>query len=160
MLFSRTYNRARSAMTFYLFIIVWGAGTWLLPRFCPGVSSLLDPSVYSCYSSSQSGSVSDVLDDPLSHKQALLCVQREWSDAIVTYRTTPVNAFERLARTRRTEFSRRAAFSNPQSFSRAIVQYYLSAATTHLLNTDIALSGALPLNLPTEQISFPFHSFW
>lgn len=160
MLMERTYNRAHSAMIFYLFFIAWGAGAWLLPRFSPMVSSLLDPSVCSYCLSSLSDGVSDVLDDPVNSKQALLCVQREWSDAIITYRTAPVNAFERLVRTRRAEFSRRAAFSNPQSFSRAIVQYYLSAATTHLLNTDIALSRALPLNLPKEQISFPFHSFW
>ena len=95
-----------------------------------------------------------------SDRVAIIKAQHDLSDAIITYRSTGTNSFESAARTRRVEYSRRAAFSNAQAIAYPAVQQQLAAATAHLLNANIALTRVLPLNLPPEQISYPFHSFW
>lgn len=91
---------------------------------------------------------------------AIIKAQHDLSDAIITYRSTGTNSFESAARTRRVEYSRRAAFSNAQAIAHPAVQQQLAAATAHLLNANIALTRVLPLNLPPEEIPYPFHSFW
>jgi len=96
----------------------------------------------------------------LKDRVAIIKAQHDLSDAIITYRTTGTNSFESAARTRRVEYSRRAAFSDTQAIARPAVQQQLAAATAHQLNADIALTRVLPLNLPPEEIPYPFHSFW
>lgn len=103
---------------------------------------------------------SAVIDDNDATNIAIIKAQQDLSDAIFTYRNPTNNISENAARTRRLDFSRRNAFSNVQMIAHKTVQCHIAAAATHQLNTDIALSRVLPLNLPTEQIPFPFHTFW
>lgn len=110
-----------------------------------------------CEESAITGEVSGL---HLQDRVAIIKAQHDLSDAIITYRSTGTNSFESAARTRRVEYSRRAAFSNPQAVSCAAVQQRLATASAHQLNADIALTRVLPLNLPPEEISYPFHSFW
>lgn len=100
------------------------------------------------------------IDDPIAAHVALIKAQQDLSDGIITYRTVSTGTVERAARTRRVEFSRRGAFANTQAIRCAAVQQHLAAATVHLLNTYIALSRVLPLNLPKSLIPYPFHGFW
>lgn len=124
---------------------------------CVGTTRLASSVSETCEESTICGEVSGL---HLKDRVAIIKAQHDLSDAIITYRSSGTNSFESAARTRRVEYSRRAAFSDSQAIARPAVQQQLAAAIAHQLNADIALTRVLPLNLPPEEISYPFHSFW
>ena len=112
----------------------------------------------SCQSASESGMPS-VLHNTLEDYAKRLQQQYDWTDALTSYQIGASNEDNRL-RTRRHE---RVSSSwqvriNVQDLH-AILRYQ-SSSIAHNINRLVALSRMKPLSLPTEHISFPFHSFW
>ena len=112
----------------------------------------------SCPSASES-SMPSVLHNTLEDYVKRLQQQYDWTDALTSYQIGTRSEDNRL-RTRRQE---RVSLSwqvriNVQDLH-AILRYQASSIA-HNINRIVALSQMTPLSLPTEHISFPFHSFW
>ena len=112
----------------------------------------------SCPSASES-SMPSVLHNTLEDYAKRLQQQYDWTDALTSYQIGTRSEDNRL-RTRRQE---RVSSSwqvriNIQD-SHAVLRYQANSIA-HNINRIVALSRIMPLNLPTEHISFPFHSFW
>ena len=116
------------------------------------------PATATCPSASES-SMPSVLHNTLEDYAKRLQQQYDWTDALTSYQIGTRNEDNRL-RTRRQE---RVSLSwqvriNVQDLH-AILRYQASSIAHHI-NRIVALSQMTPLSLPTEHISFPFHSFW
>ena len=116
------------------------------------------PATDACPSASES-SMPSALHNTLEDYAKRLQQQYDWTDALTSYQIGTRNEDNRL-RTRRQE---RVSLSwqvriNVQDLH-AILRYQASSIA-HNINRIVALSRITPLNLPTEHISFPFHSFW
>ena len=112
----------------------------------------------SCPSASES-SMPSVLHNTLEDYAKRLQQQYDCTDALPSYQIGTRNEDNRL-RTRRQE---RVSLSwqvriNVQDLH--TVLRYQTNCIAHNINRIVALSRITPLNLPTEHISFPFHSFW
>ena len=112
----------------------------------------------SCPSASES-SIPSVLHNTLEDYAKRLQLQYDWTDALTSYQIGTRSEDNRL-RTRRQE---RVSSSwqvriNIQDLH-AVLRYQ-SSSIAHNINRIVAKSRIMPLSLPTEQISFPFHSFW
>ena len=86
-------------------------------------------------------------------------LQYDWTDALTSSQVGISNQENRV-RSRRHE-------RTSSSWQLRIPVHQLHATLkrqeigiSHSINQIVALSHIMPLNLPTEQISFPFHSFW
>ena len=86
-------------------------------------------------------------------------LQYDWTDAL-TFSQVGTSNQENRVRSRRHE-------RTSSSWQLRIPVHQLHATLkrqeigiSHSINQIVALSHIMPLNLPTEQISFPFHSFW
>ena len=111
-----------------------------------------------CPSASES-SMPSVLHNTLEDYAKRLQQQYDWTDALTSYQIGTRSEDNRL-RTRRQE---RVSSSwqvriNVQELHAAL--RYQTSSIAHNINRIVALSRITPLNLPTEHISFPFHSFW
>ena len=111
-----------------------------------------------CPSASES-SMPSVLHNTLEDYAKRLQLQYDWTDALTSYQIGTRSEDNRL-RTRRQE---RVSSSwqvriNIQDLH--TVLRYQSNSIAHNINRIVALSRMTPLSLPTEQISFPLHSFW
>ena len=116
------------------------------------------PATDACPSASES-SMPSALHNTLEDYAKRLQLQYDWTDALTSYQIGTRNEDNRL-RTRRQE---RVSLSwqvriNVQDLH-AILRYQASSIA-HNINRIVALSQMTPLSLPTEHISFPFHSFW
>ena len=112
----------------------------------------------SCPSASE-GSMPSVFHNTLEDYAKRLQQQYDWTDALTSYQIGTRSEDNRL-RTRRQE---RVSSSwqvriNIQDLHAAL--RYESNRIAHNINRIVALSQMTPLSLPTEHISFPFHSFW
>ena len=112
----------------------------------------------SCPSASES-SMQSVLHNTLEDYAKRLQQQYDWTDALTSYQIGTRSEDNRL-RTRRQE---RVSSSwqvriNIQDLH-AVLRYEANSIA-HNINRIVALSRMTPLSLPTEHISFPFHSFW
>ena len=112
----------------------------------------------SCPSASES-SMPSVLHNTLEDYAKRLQLQYDWIDALTSYQIGTRSEDNRL-RTRRQE---RVSSSwqvriNIQDLHAAL--RYEANRIAHNINRTVALSRMTPLSLPTEHISFPFHSFW
>ena len=112
----------------------------------------------SCPSASES-SMPSVLQNTLEDYAKRLQQQYDWTDALPSYQLSTHNEDNRL-RTRRQE---RVSSSwqvriNVQELHAAL--RYQTSSIAHNINQIVARSRIMPLSLPTEHISFPFHSFW
>ena len=112
----------------------------------------------SCQSASES-SMPSVFHNTLEDYAKRLQQQYDWTDALTSYQIGTRNEDNRL-RTRRQE---RVSSSwqvriNVQDLQAAL--RYEANSIAHNINRIVALSRMTPLSLPTEHISFPFHSFW
>ena len=112
----------------------------------------------SCPSASESNMPS-VFHNTLEDYAKRLQQQYDWTDALTSYQIGTRSEDNRL-RTRRQE---RVSSSwqvrlNIQDLH-AVLRYQ-SSSIAHNINRIVALSRITPLSLPTEHISFPFHSFW
>ena len=114
--------------------------------------------VATCPSASES-SMPSVLHNTLEDYAKRLQQQYDWTDALTSYQIGTRSEDNRL-RTRRQE---RVSSSwqvriNIQDLH-AVLRYQANCIS-HNINRIVALSQITPLSLPTEHISFPFHSFW
>ena len=111
-----------------------------------------------CPAASES-SMQSVFHNTLEDYAKRLQQQYDWTDALTSYQIGTRSEDNRL-RTRRQE---RVSSSwqvriNVQDLHAALRHEANSVA--HNINRIVALSRMTPLSLPTEHISFPFHSFW
>ena len=116
------------------------------------------PATATCPSTSES-CMPSVLHNTLEDYAKRLQQQYDWTDALTSYQIGTRSEDNRL-RTRRQE---RVSTSwqvriNIQDLH-AVLRYQASCIA-HNINRIVALSRMTPLSLPTEHISFPFHSFW
>ena len=100
-----------------------------------------------------------LLNDLSNDYAKRLQVQYDWTDALTSSQVGTSNQENRV-RSRRHE-------RTSSSWQLRIPVHQLHATLkrqeigiSHSINQIVALSHIMPLNLPTEQISFPFHSFW
>lgn len=99
--------------------------------------------------------LNDLSNDYAKHLQ----LQYDWTDALTSSQLNTCNQENRL-RSRRHE--RSSTSWQPRTHTNqlhAILKPH-KIGISHSINQIVALSHMMPLNLPTEQISFPFHSFW
>ena len=109
--------------------------------------------------SASESSMPSVLHNTLEDYAKRLQQQYDWTDALTSYQIGTRSEDNRL-RTRRQE---RVSSSwqvriNIQDLHAAL--RYEANRIAHNINRIVALSRMTPLSLPTEHISFPFHSFW
>ena len=112
----------------------------------------------SCQSASES-CMPSVLHNTLEDYAKRLQQQYDWTDALTSYQIGTRSEDNRL-RTRRQE---RVSTSwqlrtNTQQLCAAL--RYQANSISHNIKRIVAMSSMMPLSLPTEHISFPFHSFW
>ena len=112
----------------------------------------------SCLSASES-SLPSVFHYTLEDYAKRLQQPYDWTDALTSYQIGTRNEENRL-RTRRQErvSSSWQVWINVQDLQAAL--RYEANSIAHNINRIVALSRMTPLSLPTEHISFPFHSFW
>ena len=111
-----------------------------------------------CPSTSES-SLPSVFHNTLEDYAKRLQLQYDWTDALTSYQIG-TRSEDNSLRTRRQE---RVSSSwqvriNIQDLHAAL--RYESNRIAHNINRIVAISSIVPLSLPAEQISFPFHSFW
>ena len=132
----------------------------LIIGLCASVhmSDLSAQDTASCPSASASAS-SSVLNDISEDYAKRLQLQYDWTDALTSYQIGASNEDNRL-RTRRQErvTSSWQVRINVQELHTVLRHEANSIA--HNINRIVATSRMTPLSLPTEHISFPFHSFW
>ena len=116
------------------------------------------PANASCPSASES-SMPSALHNTLEDYAKRLQQQYDWTDALTSYQIGTRSEDNRL-RTRRQErvSSSWQVRTNVQDLH-AVLRYQTSSIA-HNINQIVARSRIMPLSLPTEHISFPFHSFW
>ena len=100
-----------------------------------------------------------LLNDLSNDHARRIHLQYDWTDALTSPQVSTHNQENRL-RSRRHE--RSSTSWQPRTHTNqlhAILKRH-EIGVAHNINQIVALSHIMPLNLPTEQISFPFHSFW
>ena len=100
-----------------------------------------------------------LLNDLSSDYAKRLQLQYDWTDAIISYQASTYNHENRL-RSRRHERISTSWQSRIHVHQLHAILKQHKIGISHSINQIVALSHLMPLNLPTEQISFPFHSFW
>ncbi len=112
----------------------------------------------SCQSASEN-SMPSVFHNTLEDYAKRLQLQYDWTDALTSYQIGTRSEDNRL-RTRRQErvSSSWQVRTNVQDLH--TVLRYQANCIVHNINRIVAKSRIMPLSLPTEHISFPFHSFW
>ena len=111
-----------------------------------------------CPSANES-SMPSIFHNTLEDYAKRLQLQYDWTDALTSYQIGTRSEDNRL-RTRRQErisssWQVRAHVQDLQAALR-----YDANSIAHNINRIVARSRMAPLSLPTEHISFPFHSFW
>ena len=109
--------------------------------------------------SASESSMPSVLHNTLEDYAKRLQQQYDWTDALTSYQIGTRSEDNRL-RTRRQErvSSSWQVRTHVEDLHAAL--RYESNRIAHNINRIVALSRMTPLSLPTEHISFPFHSFW
>ena len=121
----------------------------------PFISTKEDTSSQTEYAPSATVILNDLSNDYAKRIQ----LQYDWTDALTSPQVSTCNQENRL-RSRRHE--RSSTSWQPRTHTNqlhAILKRH-EIGVAHNINQIVALSHIMPLNLPTEQISFPFHSFW
>ena len=117
---------------------------WSYPAACPSASESSMPSV-----------LHNTLEDYAKRLQQ----QYDWTDALTSYQIGTRSEDNRL-RTRRQERVSSSWQVRAHVEDLHAVLRYQASCIAHNINRIVALSRMTPLSLPTEHISFPFHSFW
>ena len=102
---------------------------------------------------------SSLLNDLSNDYAKRLQLQYDWTDALTSSQLNTCNQENRL-RSRRHERISTSWQSRIQVHQLHAILKQHKIGISHSINQIVALSHLMPLNLPTEQISFPFHSFW
>ena len=101
-----------------------------------------------------------VLLNDLSNDYAKrLHLQYDWTDALTSSQVGTSNQENRVRSRRHERTSSSWQLRIHVHQLHAILKQH-KIGISHSINQIVALSHLMPLNLPTEQISFPFHSFW
>lgn len=111
------------------------------------------------YPSEQMGGVSFVINDISNDYAKRLQQQYDWTDAITSYQLSSNNQENRLRTRRHERISNSWQLRTNIQQQYAALQYHANSIS-HSINRIVALSRTLPISLPIEHISFPFHSFW
>ena len=111
-----------------------------------------------CPSTSES-SMPSMFHNTLEDYAKRLQQQYDWTDALTSYQIGTRSEDNRL-RTRRQERVSSSWQVRIYIEDLHAVLRYQSSSIAHNINRIVALSRMKPLSLPTEHISFPFHSFW
>lgn len=111
-----------------------------------------------CPSTSES-SLPSVFHNTLEDYAKRLQLQYDWTDALTSYQIGTRSEDNRL-RTRRQERVSSSWQVRAHVEDLHAVLRYQASSIAHNINRIVALSRMTPLSLPTEHISFPFHSFW
>ena len=112
----------------------------------------------SCQSASES-SLPSVFHNTLEDYAKRLQQQYDWTDALTSYQIGTRSEDNRL-RTRRQERVSSSWQVRAHVEDLHAVLRYEANRIAHNINRIVARSQMTPLSLPTEHISFPFHSFW
>ena len=121
-------------------------------------SDMSMPATAACPSASES-SLPSALHNTLEDYAKRLQLQYDWTDALTSYQIGTRSEDNRL-RTRRQERVSSSWQVRINVEDLHAVLRYQSSSIAHNINRLVALSRITPLSLPTEHISFPFHSFW
>ena len=116
------------------------------------------PATAACPSASES-SMPSALHNTLEDYAKRLQQQYDWTDALTSYQIGTRNEDNRLRTRRQERVSSSWQVRTYVEDLHAALQYQASSIA-HNINRIVARSRIMPLNLPTEHISFPFHSFW
>ena len=100
-----------------------------------------------------------LLNDLSDDYAKCLQLQYDWTDALTSSQLNTCNQENRLRSRRHERISTSWQLRTPLHQLHAILKQH-KIGISHSINQIVALSHIMPLNLPTEQISFPFHSFW
>ena len=111
------------------------------------------------YQSASESSMPSVLHNTLEDYAKRLQQQYDWTDALTSYQIGTRSEDNRL-RTRRQERVSSSWQVRAHVEDLHAVLRYESNRIAHNINRIVAQSRMTPLSLPTEHISFPFHSFW
>ena len=111
-----------------------------------------------CPSTSES-SLPSVFHNTLEDYAKQLQLQYDWTDALTSYQIGTRSEDNRL-RTRRQERVSSSWKVRAHVEDLHAVLRYQANSIAHNINRIVAQSRMTPLSLPTEHISFPFHSFW
>ena len=112
----------------------------------------------SCPAASES-SMPSVLQNTLEDYAKRLQQQYDWTDALTSYQIGTRSEDNRL-RTRRQERVSSSWQVRAHVEDLHAVLRYQANRIAHNINRIVAKSRIMPLSLPKEHISFPFHSFW
>ena len=112
----------------------------------------------SCPSASES-SMPSVLQNTLEDYAKRLQLQYDWTDALISYQIGTRSEDNRLRSRRQERVSSSWQVRTHVEDLHAALRYQ-SSSIAHHINRIVELSRMMPLSLPTEHISFPFHSFW
>ena len=112
----------------------------------------------SCPAASES-SMPSVLQNTLEDYAKRLQQQYDWTDALTSYQIGTRSEDNRL-RTRRQERVNSSWQVRINVEDLHAVLRYQANRIAHNINRIVAKSRIMPLSLPKEHISFPFHSFW
>lgn len=116
------------------------------------------PATDACPSASES-SMPSALHNTLEDYAKRLQQQYDWTDALPSYQLSTRSEDNRLRTRRQERVSSSWQVRTYVEVLHAILRYQTSSIA-HNINQIVARSRIMPLNLPTEHISFPFHSFW
>ena len=111
-----------------------------------------------CLSASES-SMPSVLHNTLEDYAKRLQQQYDWTDALTSYQIGTRSEDNRLRTRRQERVSSSWQVRTNVEDSHAALRYE-SNRIAHNINRIVATSRIMPLSLPKEHISFPFHSFW
>ena len=100
-----------------------------------------------------------VLNDISEDYAHRLQQQYDWTDALTSYQIGTRSEDYRLRTRRQERISSSWQLRIHVQDLHAVVRYQ-AISIAHNINRIVAKSRTMPLSLPTEQISFPFHSFW
>ena len=109
--------------------------------------------------SASESSMPSVFHNTLEDYAKRLQQQYDWTDALTSYQIGTRSEDNRL-RTRRQERVSSSWQVRAHVEDLHAVLRYQTTSIAHNINRIVAKSRIMPLNLPTEHISFPFHSFW
>ena len=109
--------------------------------------------------SASESSMPSVLQNTLEDYAKRLQQQYDWTDALTSYQIGTRSEDNRLRSRRQERVSSSWQVRTHVEDLHAALRYQ-SSSIAHHINRIVALSRIMPLNLPTEHISFPFHSFW
>ena len=109
--------------------------------------------------SASESSMPSVFHNTLEDYAKRLQQQYDWTDALTSYQIGTRSEDNRL-RTRRQERVSSSWQVRAHVEDLHAVLRYEANRIAHNINRIVARSRIMPLSLPTEHISFPFHSFW